>query len=355
MRIALFLLTLLVAILIGAYILMQPTQEITDSQAQCTPPEVIWPLEANASKTAGMTWIKGGSFTLGAGAIYPDESPQKTVDVEGFWIDTYEVSNAQFARFVKESGYITFSERQKSAQEYPEIPAPLRAPGSVVFIMPTDIENNGDLTQWWQFVPGANWRHPRGPDSSIEGKEHYPVVHITYDDALAYAKWLGRDLPTEVQWEYAARGGLQQKKYAWGNQFKPDKTWRANTWQGLFPITNTQDDGFIGASPIGCFPSNGYGLYDMIGNVWEWTSSWYYPSHSDALSTANLPTGYAPGQAGVPVKVIKGGSFLCAENYCKRYRPAARHAQDSTLGAAHLGFRTVINAKKVTNKQPIDG
>ncbi|MGK2741280.1 formylglycine-generating enzyme family protein [Tepidicaulis sp. LMO-SS28] len=288
--------------------------------------------------------IEGGTFTMGDD-VYEDEGPTRQVTVGSFYIDTHEVTNRQFARFVEETGYVTVAERGPDPALYPGIDPAMLTPGSTVFIMPADLQRGGDVTQWWQFIEGANWRAPEGPGSSIEGREDFPVIHITYDDAMAYAEWAGRDLPTEAEWEYAARGGLEKERYGWeGGKLAPDGKYRANTWQGVFPLYDGEEDGFHLAAPVGCYEPNGYGLYDMIGNVWEWTGDWYAPRQ--AGETDN-PEGVAqamsrdPAQPGMPVRVIKGGSFLCAPNYCMRYRPGARHAQDLGLGAAHLGFRTV--------------
>lgn len=283
-----------------------------------------------------MIRIEGGSFTRGATGFYPDEGPPSEVRVGGFWIDRFEVTNARFGEFVAATGYVTVAERQPDPEDFPGGDPALLEPGSVVFTMPTDAA--GNLAQWWRFVPGANWREPGGPGSSIGGLENYPVVHVTYQDAKAFAEWLGHDLPSEAQWEYAARGGLDQAVYAWGDEYLVDGRHQANTWQGVFPVMNSREDLFSGAAPVGCFPANGYGLYDMIGNVWEWVDDWYYPVYGTQGSG-----GHDPRQPGLPVKVIKGGSYLCADNYCRRYRPAARHAQETTLGAAHIGFRTVRN------------
>ena len=294
-----------------------------------------------------MVWLDGGTYSMGSSDFYPEEGPVNDVEVNGFWIDKYEVSNGQFAKFVEETNYQTVAERQLNPDDFPGIPADQLKPGSVVFIMPTKLTQGGSLTDWWRFIPGTSWREPLGPGSSIKGKDNYPAVHVAYEDALAYASWAGRELPTEAQWEYAARGGLQGQPYAWGKEFRPDKTWRANTWQGMFPAFNEEEDGYLASSPAGCYPPNDYGIHDMIGNVWEWVDDWYYPGHQK-LNTENIPTGYDPRQPGMPVKVIKGGSYLCAKNFCMRYRPSARHAQETTLGAAHIGFRTVINTKDRT-------
>lgn len=291
----------------------------------------------------GMVWIPGGETRIGSDEHYREEGPVTRVSVDGFWMDRTEVTNAQFRRFVEATGYVTEAERVVD-----ETGAGSRRPaGSVVFVDPTSQAGRSD--NWWHLVPEANWHHPEGPGSDIRGRENHPVVHVTYNDAIAYAQWLGRELPTEAQWEHAARGGLDGAPYAWGGEFTPQGVAMANTWQGFFPIQNTRGDGYLATAPVGCFTANGYGLRDMIGNVWEWTSDWYRPRH-DGLEGVN-PTGprqkdsYDPRQPGVPSRVIKGGSFLCAQNFCQRYRPASRHPQEVGLGASHLGFRTVLNTR----------
>ncbi len=313
------------------------------SERVCTPP--VSRTSANAD-AEGMVWVSGGSFTMGDDETYADESPARHVRVDGFWIDAHEVTNAQFAEFVDATSYVTVAERQPSSADFPNAPLELLKPGSAVFQLP-DRLTSADILQWWLYVPGADWRHPAGPASSLDGLESHPVVHVAFEDAIAFAAWAGRDLPTEAQWEFAARGGASSD-YPWGEQLAPNGTHMANTWQGTFPIQNGANDGFAGRAPVQCFPPNGYGLFDMIGNIWEWTADLYAPSH-DPTATDN-PTGptednsYDPANPGIPVRVIKGGSFLCAPNYCMRYRPAARHAQDTGLGTDHIGFRTVLNA-----------
>jgi len=295
--------------------------------------------------TAGMVFVPGGAFEMGSERNRPEERFVHSVRVDGFWIDRHEVTNAQFRTFVEATGYVTLAERGLDPKAYPNMPKDLLAPGSVVFVKPTSLRRGGSLTQWWQYVNGADWKHPTGPDSSIEGKDNYPAVHIAYEDALTYAKWRGRDLPTEAQWEFAALGGRAAGE-DWSKPYDENGTPVANTWQGIFPVLNSNDDGYEGAAPTGCFKANGYGLRDMLGNVWEWTSDWYRPLHD--RDTAVNPTGpdfklihTVSGQA--PRRVIKGGSYLCATNYCSRYRPSARQPQEVDLGAAHLGFRTVLN------------
>jgi sulfatase modifying factor 1 len=302
-------------------------------------------LPTGNNDTAGMTFIRAGAFTMGSERHQPEERFTHVTRVDGFWIDRHEVTNVQFKQFVDATGYRTLAERGLDPKTHPGMDEELLVPGSVVFIRPTEVRRGGDIAQWWQYVAGANWRLPAGPGSTITGKENHPVVHIAYEDALAYARWRGRELPTEAQWEFAARGGRDGED-DWSSAFDADGKPIANTWQGVFPVLNTKDDGYAGTAPVGCFKPNGYGLYDMIGNVWEWTSDWYRPSHP--RETAVNPTGpdlvsirVAPGQTAS--RVIKGGSHLCSSNYCSRYRPAARQPQETDLSAAHLGFRTVLN------------
>ena len=303
-------------------------------------------LPAEEGDKSGMVLIPGGSFTMGSESERPEERYSHVVRVDGFWIDQHEVTNAEFAQFVEATGYKTLAERGLDPKTHPNMGPELTAPGSVLFIEPTALSRGGDLTQWWQYVKGANWREPEGPGSSIEGKDNFPVVHVAYEDALAYARWKGRDLPTEAQWEYAARGGVASGK-DWSYAFDKDGKPIANSWQGIFPVFNSEQDGYAGAAPVGCFPANGYGLYDMIGNVWEWTQDWYVPEHRrEAALNPSGPTlmdiRVAAGQS--PSKVIKGGSYLCASNYCSRYRPTARQPQEVDLSTGHIGFRTVLSA-----------
>ena len=297
---------------------------------------------ASDEKT-GMVFIPGGSFTMGSNRERPEERFTHIVQVDGFWIDQHEVTNAEFDKFVKATGYITLAERGVDPKTHPGMSQDMLAPGSVIFIPPTELSRGGDLTQWWQYVKGADWRHPDGPGSSIEGKQNYPVVNVAYEDALAYAHWLGHELPTEAQWEFAARGGHNGDE-DWSDAFDKDGKPIANSWQGIFPVYNSEEDGYARTAPVGCFKPNGYGLYDMIGNVWEWTSDWYVPGHPREPATnpsgpSLLQVKAAAGQS--PSKVIKGGSYLCASNFCSRYRATARQPQEVDLGAGHLGFRTV--------------
>ena len=292
----------------------------------------------------GMVRIPAGDFTMGSQRYYAEEAAPHRVEIDAFWIDRYDVPNAQIARFVKATGYVTRAERGRDAAHYPDVPEAMRAPGSAVFV-----PGEGSMPGRWRFVAGADWRHPAGPGSNLDGRSNHPVVHVAYEDALAYARWVGRELPTEAQWEYAARGGIDGADYVWGNEFEPRNRPMANTWQGLFPFRNAVDDGYPGTSPVGCFEANGYGLYDMAGNVWQWTSTWYRPGH--AQDAQHDPIGPSegesldPSQPGVPARVIKGGSHLCAPNYCMRYRPAARQPREPAFGTSHLGFRTVLNER----------
>ncbi len=304
-----------------------------------------------------VVFMPGGSFRMGSDEHYPEEAPAHRITVDEFWIDRTPVTNKQFRKFVNETGYVTVAEIKPDAADYPgALPHMLKA-GSLVFTPPKGPVDLRDWSQWWNFKFGANWRRPYGPRSSISGFDDHPVVHITYRDAEAYATWARKELPSEAEWEYAARGGLDGAAYAWGDEFTPDGKHRANTWQGEFPHQNLAIDGYERTSPVSAFPPNGYGLYDMIGNVWEWTSDWYSPKHAaDPARPCCAPQhprggreqeSYDPQQPliRIPRKVLKGGSHLCAPNYCRRYRPAARHAQPIDTSTSHVGFRCVVRAK----------
>lgn len=299
-----------------------------------------------------MVFVPGGVFPMGSNRGQPEERHTHLVRVDGFWIDRHEVTNAEFAKFVDDTGYVTVAERGADARLHPGIPKELLAPGATVFVPPTALQRGGDITQWWQFIEGASWRHPEGPGSSIVGRESHPVVNVAYEDAHAYARWRGHVLPTEAQWEYAARGGGEGGGDGSSGYDKDGKP-IANTWQGVFPVYNSNEDGHSGTAPVGCFAPNGYGLYDMIGNAWEWTSDWYRPGHAPEPATnpagpdimsVRLERGRAPS------RVIKGGSYLCSFNYCSRYRPAARQPQEADLGAVHIGFRTVVNDEALEDR-----
>ncbi|MEC4814847.1 MAG: formylglycine-generating enzyme family protein [Scytonema sp. PMC 1069.18] len=301
-----------------------------------------------------MIWIPGGTFQMGSNSRkYPEEGPIHTVTVSGFWMDKYLVTNKQFQKFVKETGYITFAEKVPKAEDYPNADPEMLVPGSAVFIKPDRPVDPRTLC-WWQYVEGANWRHPEGKGSSITNRENHPVVHIVYEDALAYAKWAGKELPTEAQWEFAARGGLEGAEFAWGDELMPNGKLMANTWKGEFPWQNLKSQP-PGAEAVGNYPPNGYGLYDMIGNVWEWTQDWYREQHpknpAKACCNPKNPRGGKEEDSydiklhpsmRKPRKVLKGGSFLCAPNYCARYRPAGRHPEDIDTSTNHIGFRTIF-------------
>jgi formylglycine-generating enzyme len=299
-----------------------------------------------------MAWIPGGVFLMGSDNHYREEAPAHTVEVDGFWMDRRTVSNRDFARFVEATGHVTLAERPANPQDYPGAKPELLAPSSVVFKKAPKGTNLKDPYNWWVYVPGADWRHPRGPASTIKGMEDHPVVHVAFEDAQAYANWAGKELPTEAEWEFAARGGLEGAEYAWGSEFTPAGRHFANTWQGEFPWQNRFEDGFEWTAPVGSFPANGYGLHDMAGNVWEWTTDWYqeHAKIDSPCCTMRNPRGgerdasLDPRQPeiNIPRKVMKGGSFLCAPNYCRRYRPAARMAQAIDTSTCHLGFRCIM-------------
>ncbi|MEO7937117.1 MAG: formylglycine-generating enzyme family protein [Burkholderiaceae bacterium] len=282
-----------------------------------------------------MVWIPSGNLAFGD-TVYPEEQPMRDTPVAGFWMDRTEVRNDEFAAFVKATGYVTVAERPVDPALHPELPPEMRLPGAVVFTMPNATDGSLRLTQWWRYVPGANWRHPGGPQTDIAGRGDFPVVAVAYADALAYASWKGRKLPTEAQWEWAARAGQSGPP-------EHDQPVGANTWQGLFPVANSADDGFVGLAPAGCYPANAYGLFDMIGNVWEITTDRWTPDHGAHADNSYDPAQAPMRNAATEQHVIKGGSFLCAPNYCMRYRAGARQPQDDDLGASHLGFRTVLN------------
>jgi formylglycine-generating enzyme required for sulfatase activity len=308
----------------------------------------------------GMVWIPGGEFAMGAedpevrGDVVGmqatfDSRPIHRVHVDGFWMDRTEVTNAQFAAFVKATGYVTVAERTPRAEDYPGAPPENLVAGSVVFTPPDHAVPLDTHFRWWSYVKGANWRHPAGPGSDLKGKDQHPVVHIAYEDALAYAKWAGKRLPTEAEWEFAARGGLQGAVYPWGNELRPKGKWMANIHQGHFPDHDAGSDRFIGIAPVAQFPANGYGLYDVAGNVWEWTSDWYRPDYYAQLAAAGRvarnpkgpDTPFDPSEPTERKKVHRGGSYLCTDQYCSRYMVGTRGKGEVTTGTNHLGFRCV--------------
>ncbi len=292
-----------------------------------------------------MVWIPGGSFQMGTSdPMFPDAQPLHKVILKGFLMDEHEVTNAEFEKFIKATNYTTVAERKLNPADYPGVPSESLIPGSGVFTPPDKSVSLDNALQWWQYVIGASWRHPFGPNSSVNGQENNPVVHVCYEDALAYAKWAGKRLPTEAEWEYAAQGGRAIQKYYWGNERKPDGKWVANIYQGDFPYKNTSEDGFAGIAPVKSFPANPYGLYDMEGNVWEWSNDFYRPDYYKQSPTHN-PQGpkdsYDPDEPGIVKRVQRGGSFLCSDQYCIRYRPGSRGKGEVSSGSSNLGFRCV--------------
>ena len=310
----------------------------------------------------GMVWIPGGEFSMGAQvprdanevtmSVTRDALPVHRVYVDGFWMDKTDVTNDEFARFVKVTGYLTVAERVPQAKDFPGALPENLVPGSVVFTAPDHPVTLGNHYQWWRYVKGASWRHPLGPGSDVKGKGNYPVVHIAYEDAQSYAKWAGKRLPTEAEWEFAARAGLAGKVYPWGDEFRPNGKWMANTHQGSFPLNDSGDDGYRGVAPVGQFPANGYGLYDMAGNVWQWTSDWYRPDYYRHLAASagitRNPQGpdssYDPSEPTEQKRVLRGGSFLCTDQYCSRYVVGSRGKGEVSSGSNHLGFRCVRSA-----------
>ena len=309
---------------------------------------------------AGMVWIPGGEFSMGAQDpsemtdtvgmhATVDSRPVHRVFVDGFWMDATEVTNEQFAAFVKATGYITVAEKIPRAEDFPGASPENLVAGSVIFSPPPRPVPLTDHFQWWAYAKGASWRHPLGAGSSIDGKEKYPVVHIAYDDALAYAKWAGKRLATEAEWEFAARGGLSGQLFPWGNEFRPGASWMANSHQGHFPNHDSGEDAHAGIAPVAQFPPNGYGLHDVGGNVWEWVSDWYRPDYYSRLASSGLvarnPRGphdsFDPSEPGTPKRVHRGGSFLCTDQYCSRYMVGTRGKGDPGTGTNHLGFRLV--------------
>lgn len=302
--------------------------------------------------TEGMAWIAGGTFTMGSDHHYPEEAPAHRVRVDGFWIDRHAVTNQDFARFVDATGYVTTAERPANAEDYPGATPELLLPSSVMFRKPAGRVDLRNHFEWWTYVPGADWRHPEGPGSSLADRGNHPVVHVAFADAEAYAAWAGKALPTEAEWEFAARGSLEGAEFAWGDERVPDGRHMANAWQGEFPWQNLAEDGYEGTAPVGSFPPNGYGLYEMTGNVWEWTTDWYqdHGKIKKACCTLENPRGGAADASRdprlpnvtIPRRVMKGGSYLCAPNYCRRYRPAARMPQPVDTSTCHLGFRCIV-------------
>jgi formylglycine-generating enzyme len=297
----------------------------------------------------GMVWIPGGTFWMGADdTSMADATPVHEVTVSGFWMDRTEITNRQFASFVKQTAYITVAERPTDPKEFPDAPPEKLVPGSIVFTPPVGRISLDDPLVWWRYVPGASWRHPEGPGSSIQGKDDHPVVQICWYDAVAFAQWAGKRLPTEAEWERAARGGRQRARYVWGNELRPGGKCQANIWEGHFPDENSSDDGFARTAPVATFPPNDFGLHDIAGNVWEWCSDWYRPNYDNLAQRdpTGPPSSYDPSEPGVPKRVQRGGSFLCSDQYCTRYLPGARGKGAPDSAASHVGFRCVLSAKR---------
>ena len=356
------------ACLVGVAACLAPDRESPPAPAARTPePESVFlPTLENDSAApgpapAGMVWIPGGEFSMGAidpGGLgrlpmdtVADAQPVHRVYVDGYWMDETEVTNAQFAAFVAATGYVTVAEQAPTVEEFPGVPPEALVAGSAVFTPPpARVALTGHL-QWWRYQPGADWRHPEGPGSDLAGRESHPVVHVAYEDAAAYVQWAGRRLPTEAEFEFAARGGLTGQPYAWGHEMHPGGEPMANTYQGVFPVEDTGEDGHAGVSPVRRFPANGYGLFDMTGNVWEWVGDWYRPDYYSRLAAdgavARNPRGPAssfdPAEPGVPKRVQRGGSFLCTDQYCARYLVGTRGKGEVRSAAGNVGFRTVMS------------
>lgn len=321
-------------------------------------------VEEPETAPSGMRWIPGGTFLMGSdNPKFPDESPAHNVTLDGFWMDETEVTNRQFDEFVQATGYVTVAEKAPDRNEIAsqagidpaDIPAENLVPGAICFNSKFDPKTlRKDHPLWpyqvWTYIRGASWRHPEGPDSNIDDRWDHPVVHVSWDDAIAYCRWAGKRLPTEAEWEYAARGGLKDSEYPWGNDLQPAGKWASNIWQGEFPIENRADDGFPESSPAKTFPPNAYGLYDLSGNVWEWCSDWYRPDYYRSSPDRN-PMGPVssvdPLEPTIPKRVQRGGSFMCSDNYCIGYRVAARMKGDLTTGTFHCGFRTVLSPRQI--------
>jgi formylglycine-generating enzyme required for sulfatase activity len=307
---------------------------------------------AAAQAERDTVWIPGGAFRMGSDRHYPEEAPTHEVQVDGFWIDRFQVTNRQYAAFVEATGYVTVAEVAPRAEDYPGALPEMLVAGSIIFAPPPQQVHLGNHYRWWAWTAGADWRHPEGPGSDLTGKEEHPVVHVALADVEAYCAWAGLDLPTEAEWEFACRGGLDGKAFAWGDELAPGGAMLANYWQGHFPHQNLALDGYERTAPVGSFPPNGYGLYDMIGNVWELTSDWYGerlevshsccgPAHNPRGGSREASIDNAIPGIEIPRKVLKGGSFACAANYCQRYRPAARQHHPIDTGTNHIGFRCV--------------
>jgi formylglycine-generating enzyme len=325
-----------------------------ETHGDCCDPDTGALRRSERANRVDMARVPGRTFMMGSDSHYPEESPAHPVTISTFWIDTTTVTNAQFARFVAATGYVTVAERELDPKLFPGADPAMLVPGGLVFQQPAQRVGLGDFHNWWAYVPGACWRHPEGPGSSLVNRDDHPVVQIAFEDAEAYARWAQKDLPTEAEWELAARGGLEGAEFCWGNELAPEGRELANYWQGEFPWQNLCTDGFARTAPVKSFPANGLGVYEMAGNVWEWTGDWYRDKHKQpyakkACCVPMNPRGpsiehsydASSPKIRIPRKVLKGGSFLCAPNYCRRYRPAARYPQMVDTGTCHAGFRCV--------------
>jgi len=313
---------------------------------------VSWLLATSCNKESneGMVWIPGGTFWMGCEECgMPDALPVHQASVDGFWMDVTPVTNAEFDKFVQATGYVTIAERQPDPKDFPGAPPEMLVPGSAVFTPPDHDVSLENPLGWWRYAKGASWKHPEGQGSNVRDRQDHPVVHIAWEDAVAYAKVAGKRLPTEAEFEFAARGGLDRNLYAWGNELKPDGKWPANIWQGRFPVENRKEDGYVSTSPVRAFKPNGYGLYDVGGNVWQWCSDWYRPDYFAKFKSGSNPAvnpkgpddSVDPQEPGIPKKVQKGGSFLCSDMYCSRYLVGSRGKGATDSGSSNVGFRCV--------------